>query len=76
MEMENVLEKNRTLHLMMQKATVDALDFQSAAEQLRQLLQCSVYIMNKQGALLGISDTDAMQLFLSLIHISEPTRPY
>ena len=63
MEMENVLEKNRTLHLMMQKATVDALDFQSAAEQLRQLLQCSVYIMNKQGALLGISDTDAMQLF-------------
>lgn len=40
MEMENVLEKNRTLHLMMQKATVDALDFQSAAEQLRQLLQC------------------------------------
>ena len=63
MEMENVLEKNRTLHLMMQKATVDALDFQSAAEQLRQLLQCSVYIMNKQGALLGVSDTDAMQLF-------------
>ncbi len=62
MELEQVLEKNRTLHHMMQKATVDALDFQNAAEQLHSLLQCSVYIINKEGALLGCKDTEGMQL--------------
>ncbi len=56
MELEQVLEKNRTLHHMMQKATVDALDFQNAAEQLHSLLQCSVYIINKEGTLLGCKD--------------------
>ena len=63
MELESVLEKNRAMHQMMQKATVDALDVQMAAEQLHQLLQCSVYIMNQSGELLGYSDTEAMQLF-------------
>ena len=47
MEMEKVLEKNRTMHHLMQKATVDALDFQHATEELRSVLQCSVYIMNQ-----------------------------
>ncbi len=63
MEMERILEKNRTMHLMMQKATVDALDVQAAAEQLNQLLQCSVYIVNRTGELLGCCDTEAMQIF-------------
>lgn len=63
MEMEKVLEKNRTMHYLMQKATVDALDFQNAAEQLRDLLQCSIYIVNGEGNLLGYCDTNAMQLF-------------
>lgn len=63
MEMESVLEKNRAMHLMMQKATVDALDVQAAAEQLHHLLQCSVYIMNQSGEMLGCSDTESMQIF-------------
>ena len=63
MELEHVLEKNRTMHQMMQKATVDALDVQAAAEQLHQLLQCSIYIMNQSGELLGFCDTETMQIF-------------
>lgn len=63
MELEKVLEKSRAMHYMMQKATVDALDFQNAADQLHNLLQCSIYIMNRDGALLGFSDTEGMQLF-------------
>lgn len=63
MEMEKVLEKNRTMHHLMQKATVDALDFQHATEELRSVLQCSVYIMNQSGELLGFSDTETMQIF-------------
>lgn len=63
MEMEKVLEKNRAMHALLQKATVDALDFQNVADQLHDLLQCSVYIVNKDGGLLGYCDTDDMQLF-------------
>lgn len=63
MEMEKVLEKNRTMHCLLQKATVDALDFQNAANQLHDLLQCSIYILNQEGDLLGRCDTEAMQLF-------------
>ena len=63
MELEKVLEKNRTMHHMMQKATVDALDFLNAAEQLHSLLQCSIYVVNKDGDLLACSDTAGMQLF-------------
>ena len=63
MEMESVLEKNRTMHLMMQKATVDALDVQAAAEQLDHLLQGRVYSMNQSGELLGCCDTEAIQIF-------------
>ena len=39
MEVQQVLEKNRTMHDMMRRATVDALDMQQAAEQLHSLLQ-------------------------------------
>ena len=63
MELEQVLEKNRTMHQMMQKATVDALDVQAAAEQLHNLLQCSVYIMSQTGELLGYCDSETMKIF-------------
>lgn len=63
MEFEQVVEKNRTIHYLMQKATVDALDFQNAAEQLHNLLRCSVYMVNQEGALLGCCDTEGMQIF-------------
>ena len=63
MELEQILEKQRVLHPMMQKATVDALDFQNAAEQLAALLQCSVYILDPQGTILGYLDSEQVQLF-------------
>ena len=49
MEVQQVLEKNRTMHDMMRRATVDALDMQQAAEQLHSLLQCGVYMIDKDG---------------------------
>ena len=70
MEVQQVLEKNRTMHDMMCRATVDALDLQQVAEQLHQLLQCSIYMIDKNGALLGMKDSDAMQLF-SVMELEE-----
>ena len=63
MEVQQVLEKNRTMHDMMRRATVDALDMQQAAEQLHLLLQCGIYMIDKDGELLGIRDSDRMQMF-------------
>lgn len=63
MELKQVLEKNRTMHDMMRRATVDALDLQQAVEQLHTLLQCGIYVIDKDGELLGMKDSDAMQIF-------------
>ena len=63
MEVQQVLEKNRTMHDMMRRATVDALDMQQAAEQLHSLLQCGVYMIDKDGEVLGMRDSDSMQMF-------------
>lgn len=63
MELQQVLEKNRAMHDMMRRATVDALDMQQAAEQLQQLLQCGVYMVDQEGELLGIEGSDNMQIF-------------
>ena len=62
MEVQQVLEKNRTMHDMMRRATVDALDMQQAAEQLHSLLQCGVYMIDKDGEVLGMQDSDSMQM--------------
>ena len=63
MDLQQVLEKNRTMHDMMRRATVDALDLQQAAEQLQGLLQCGIYMVDKDGELLGLKDSDHMQMF-------------
>ncbi len=63
MGVQQVLEKNRAMHDMMRRATVDALDYQQAAEQLHNLLQCSIYMVDKDGELLGMNDSDNMQMF-------------
>lgn len=70
MEVQQVLEKNRAMHDMMRRATVDALDFQQAADQLHNLLKCSIYMVDKDGELLGMHDSDAMQMF-SLTELEE-----
>ena len=63
MNLQMVLEKNRTMHDMMRRATMDALDVQQTAEQLCDLLQCSIYIVGQDGELLGVKERDALQIF-------------
>lgn len=63
MEMKQLLEKNRVMHDMMRRATVDALDVQQATEQLHQLMQCGIYMIDKDGAFLSMKDSDTMQIF-------------
>ncbi len=63
MEVQQVLEKNRVMHDMMRRATVDALDMQQVADQLHGLLQCGIYMIDKDGELLGMKDSDNMQMF-------------
>lgn len=70
MELEQLLEKNRTMHDMMRRATVDALDMQQVAEQLHLLLQCGIYVIGKDGAILGMKDSDNMQIF-SFLELEE-----
>jgi len=70
MEVQQVLEKNRAMHEMLRRATVDALDMQQAAEQLHMLLQCGIYMIDKDGELLGMKDSDNMQIF-SLTELEE-----
>lgn len=70
MELQQVLEKNRAMHDMMRRATVDALDMQQAAEQLQGILQCGIYMIDKNGDLLGMKDTDTMQM-LSVVELEE-----
>lgn len=63
MEQEQVLEKNRVMQDMMRRATVDALDMQQAIEQLHMLLQCGIYVIGKEGEILGMHESDHMQMF-------------
>ena len=63
MELQNLLEKNRVMHTLLQKATDDALEFGYTAKQLKELLGQSVYILDKSGAMLGSADDETIQLF-------------
>lgn len=63
MEMETLLEKNRTMHHLMQRATVDALEIDYAAQRLQDIMGCSVYIVARNGELLGMGDDAQLQLF-------------
>lgn len=63
MEAQLVLEKNRVMHDMMRRATVDALDLQQVVEQLYGLLQCGIYMIDNEGELLCMKDADRMQMF-------------
>lgn len=63
MEVQQILEKNRVMHDMMRRATVDTLDMQQVAEQLHDLLACGIYMVNRDGDLLGNYESDSMQIF-------------
>lgn len=70
MELQQLVEKNRVMHHLLQKATTDALEFGYTAKQIQELVGCSVYILDKHGVILGQGDTDNMQLF-SLSELKE-----
>ncbi len=53
MEMQLLLEKTRILHQLLQKSAGQALDFDTIADELSKMLACNVYIVGKQGRLLG-----------------------
>ena len=63
MEMQNLLEKNRVMHHLLQKAAGDALEFDEVARQLKELIGASVYMIDKHGDVLGYSDEEDMALF-------------
>ena len=63
MEMQNLMEKNRVMHHLLQKAAGDALEFDEVARQLKDLVGASVYMIDKSGEVLGYSDEDDMALF-------------
>jgi len=56
-EMQLLLEKTRILHQLLQKSAGQALDFNTIADELSRMIECSVYIVGKKGKLLGKGET-------------------
>lgn len=56
MENTNLMEKNRAMHLLLQKAANDVADFEYTAEHLQNMLSSAVYIIDKHGNILAYRD--------------------
>ena len=56
MDNTNLLEKNRSMHLLLQKAANDAADFSYTARHLQNMLNAAVYIIDKKGSILAYED--------------------
>lgn len=56
MENTNLMEKNRAMHLLLQKAANDVADFEYTAEHLHNMLGAAAYIIDKQGSILAYRD--------------------
>lgn len=63
MELQNLVEKNRVMHHLLQKAAGDVLEFGDTAKQLQELVNANVYIIDQKGEILGYSDDNLPQLF-------------
>ncbi len=63
MELQNLLEKNRVMHHLLQKAANDALEFGDSAKQLQEMVGANVYIIDQKGEILGYSDDGLPHLF-------------
>lgn len=63
MEIQTLLEKTRVMHQLLQKAASNALDFETIAGELKDVIGCNVYIVGKKGVLLGQSCMEADSLF-------------
>lgn len=58
MEIQTLLEKTRVMHQLLQKAASNALDFETIANELRDVINCNVYIVGKKGRVLGQSELE------------------
>ncbi|MGI6227045.1 MAG: GTP-sensing pleiotropic transcriptional regulator CodY [Peptococcales bacterium] len=58
MEIQTLLEKTRVMHQLLQKAASNALDFEVIANELRDVINCNVYIVGRKGRLLGKSELE------------------
>ena len=56
MENTNLMEKNRAMHLLLQKSANDVADFEYTAEHLHNMLGAAAYIIDKQGNILAYRD--------------------
>ncbi|MDK2823019.1 MAG: transcriptional pleiotropic repressor [Clostridia bacterium] len=63
MEIQTLLEKTRVMHQLLQKAASNALDFESIANELRDVIGCNVYIVGRKGRLLGQSEIEVDSMF-------------
>lgn len=59
----NLMEKNRTMHMLLQKAANDVADFSYTAEHLEAMLGAAVYLLDKEGHILGYRDDVANAAF-------------
>lgn len=63
MELQTLVERNRVMHHLLQKAAGDALEFGDTAKQLQEMTESGVYMIDKRGAILGFGDDGEMSLF-------------
>ncbi|SMB85756.1 transcriptional pleiotropic repressor [Desulfonispora thiosulfatigenes DSM 11270] len=63
MDTQVLLEKTRVMHQLLQKASSNALQFDNIATELKSVLDCNVYIIDKEGKLLGRSEIYELSTF-------------
>ncbi|MCR4441604.1 MAG: GTP-sensing pleiotropic transcriptional regulator CodY [Peptococcaceae bacterium] len=59
--MQLLLEKTRILHQLLQKSAGQALDFNAIAGELSRMIESSVYIVGKNGKVLGKGETTSVR---------------
>ena len=63
MELQTLVERNRVMHHLLQKAAGDALEFGDTAKQLQEMTEACVYMVDKAGNMLGYGDDGDAPLF-------------
>lgn len=63
MENQVLLEKTRVMHQLLQKAAANTLDFDNISNEMRNVLGSNVYLVGRDGKLLGQSEIDIFSIF-------------
>ncbi|KKM11814.1 GTP-sensing transcriptional pleiotropic repressor CodY [Clostridiales bacterium PH28_bin88] len=71
--MENLLEKTRKLNRLLQKAAGNPVDFEEMASVLRDVISANVYIVSRQGTILGYAFIEgfACEIMEDIVYRSE-----